>query len=230
MKNDLTPLKNLRLLLVEDDTELLDSLKATLDIFFKEIIVGKNGIEGYHAYKKNKIDILITDYVMPEGDGYSLVSRLRDEGSKIPILIISNSSDGDKLLKCIPLELTNYLIKPISYDTLVESLSEIVNKLDIQNENIERLTPEIEYNFSRKELRNNDEIVILSKSEIKTLEVLLKNKNKVVPSEEISMSIDYDTHKSEQAIKNLIHRLRQKLGKNTITNRQGFGYILEVNF
>ncbi len=71
-----------------------------------------------------------------------------------------------------------------------------------------------------------DNIILISKSEIRTLDILLKLKNTIVSNDMISNAIDNENNKSEQAIKNIIYRLRQKIGKSTIVNVRSFGYIL----
>lgn len=126
-------LKNLTLLLVEDDEELKNSIKETLSIFFKNIITAKDGQEALLIYSKSNIDLIITDYVMPLMNGYELCKELRDKNRKIPLVIMSNYSDQEKLLKSITLELTDYLVKPIEYKQLVETLLKMIEKLEREN-------------------------------------------------------------------------------------------------
>ncbi|MBP6713389.1 MAG: response regulator, partial [Aliarcobacter sp.] len=68
--SNLNLLKNLTLLLVEDDEELRNSIKETLSLFFKEIITAPDGESALSIYLKNNIDLIITDYVMPTMNGF----------------------------------------------------------------------------------------------------------------------------------------------------------------
>ena len=94
----LSRLKMFTLLLVEDDEELLNKLNVILSIFFKEVITAQNGKDALEIYSTQKIDMIISDYSMPLMSGYELLKEIRKENKKIPLTIISNYSDKEKLL------------------------------------------------------------------------------------------------------------------------------------
>ncbi len=228
-ENKLTLLKKLTLLLVDDDEKLLKNLKTTLSLFFEDIITANHGASALEVYKKNKIDVVITDYVMPIMSGHDLCVAIRQINKKIPILIMSNFTDQEKLLNAIPLSLTEYLVKPIEYTVLTQALLKIVQKMEEDNLLNENITKTTRYNIIAKELTNNEERINLTKSEIKILELFIKNKNRLVTTNAIALCINENDYKSNQAIKNIIHRLRKKLGKDTIFNIQSLGYILKID-
>lgn len=222
-------LKNLTLLLVEDDEELRQSTKETLALFFKNVFIAQNGLEALDIYSQNNIDLIITDYVMPIMNGYELCKNIREKNRKIPLVIMSNYSDQEKLLKSISLELTDYVIKPIEYKQLLETLLKMVGKLERENLLTFAINEDRKYDFLKKEIYDKKENIYikLTKSEIIILELLINNINKIVRIEEIEFNLSPHEHKSEQAIKNIIHRLRTKLSKNPIYNVQGVGYIFK---
>ncbi|MGJ0372457.1 response regulator transcription factor [Aliarcobacter cryaerophilus] len=222
-------LKNLTLLLVEDDEELRESTKETLALFFKNVFIAQNGLEALDTYSQNNIDLIITDYVMPIMNGYELCKNIREKNRKIPLVIMSNYSDQEKLLKSISLELTDYVIKPIEYKQLLETLLKMVGKLERENLLTFAINEDRKYDFLKKEIYDKKENIYikLTKSEIIILELLINNINKIVRIEEIEFNLSPHEHKSEQAIKNIIHRLRTKLSKNPIYNVQGVGYIFK---
>lgn len=222
-------LKNLTLLLVEDDEELRESTKGTLALFFKNVFIAQNGLEALDIYSQNNIDLIITDYVMPIMNGYELCKNIREKNRKIPLVIMSNYSDQEKLLKSISLELTDYVIKPIEYKQLLETLLKMVGKLERENLLTFAINEDRKYDFLKKEIYDKKENIYikLTKSEIIILELLINNINKIVRIEEIEFNLSPHEYKSEQAIKNIIHRLRTKLSKNPIYNVQGVGYIFK---
>lgn len=227
MTLSLEKLKKMSILLVEDDDELRDGLSQTLAVLFNKVILANNGFEASKILKLNKIDMIITDYVMPLMDGHKFCRYLRDNNYNLPITIISNYSEKEKLIKLIDLELTNYLLKPISYNDLINCLISMIKKIEKLNPNNFQISNLLRYNFLTKELINeNQNIVIkLSKSEIVVLELLLKNINSIISIEMIQSSLSPNEIKSEQAIKNIIHRLRNKIGKDFIQNLQSLGYL-----
>lgn len=96
-------LKSLNILLVEDESEIQQHYKEVLGYFFHKVYTASNGIEALKIYEKENISIIFTDYEMPLMDGYELTLAIREKNKKIPITILSNHDDKEKLLKCIPL-------------------------------------------------------------------------------------------------------------------------------
>jgi DNA-binding response OmpR family regulator len=219
-------LKKMTILLVEDDEELRDGLSQTLAIFFSRVILAKNGLEAIDKLKSNKIDMIITDYVMPLMDGHKFCRHIRENNYNLPITIISNYSEKEKLMKLIDLELTNYLLKPVNYNDLTNCLRAMIKKFEKLNPSNFQISIYLKYNFSTKELINYKEnsIIKLSKSEIIVLELLLKNIDSIISTDMIQSYLSPNEIKSEQAIKNIIHRLRNKIGKDYIQNLQSLGY------
>lgn len=171
--------------------------------------------------------MIITDYAMPIMDGFEFCSKIREQNSNIPIAIMSNYTDSNKLLNVIPLNICEYLIKPVSYDSLTAVLIKLLEKMEYENIVTINITMNIKYDMQVKKLFKAEKEISLTKNEIKVVEFFIKYKNNVISIEQISSSINSNEDKSEQAIKNLIHRLRQKLGKDNIVNVQGFGYMLK---
>ena len=228
VEEKLAKLQSYTLLLVEDDEELLHKLHTILGIFFKEVLTALNGHEALDIYKNQKIDMIIADYNMPILNGYEFLKKIREYDKYIPLVIISSDSDKNKLLKSIPLYLTHYLVKPIDYATLTSALIDMVDRIDSVSTSTYNISKTIVYDKIKKELKDDGEIISLSKNEIITLELLLNKKNKIVQVCEIELSLSPTDVKSNQAIKSLMYRLRKKLGKDTITNIAGYGYMLKT--
>jgi two-component system, OmpR family, response regulator VanR len=226
-KNRLSYLKHLTLMLVEDDEELLETLNITFSLFFKNIITAKNGVEALKIYEKTPVDMIITDYVMPYMNGYEFCTEIRKVNKNIPMVIISNYTEREKLLKAIPLQLTDYLIKPIEYTILTNTLLSMLEKIEEYNLIKEPLSDSISFNIITKELIVDSEVVALTKGEISLLTILLKHKNNIVTDEMIMFAFDALETKSTQSIKNYIYRLRKKIGTDIILNIKGVGYILK---
>jgi DNA-binding response OmpR family regulator len=228
VEEKLSRLKKFTLLLVEDDLELLNKLNIILSIFFRKVITAIDGKDALEIFKKENIDMIISDYSMPNMNGYELFKAIRKIDKNIPLVIISNYSDSEKLLKSIPLSLASYLIKPVDYTTLTTTLLEMIERLEEGFISTYVISDNLIYDKVKKELQDNDIPVTLSKSEIVTLELLLQNKNKILPTHEIELNLDPIENKSNQAIKSLMYRLRKKIGKDKILNIPGFGYILKL--
>ncbi|EJF06245.1 response regulator with CheY-like receiver domain and winged-helix DNA-binding domain [Thiovulum sp. ES] len=226
----LVELKDLSVIVVDDNTDLLQSLKKILGIFFKEVFSAKNGKEGLDIFNKERIDLVITDYVMPVMSGYDLVKEIRKEDKKTPIVIMSSHSEKDKLLNAIPLDLVNYLIKPLDYSTIIETLINFIEKAEKHNLIIQKLPYGYSYNKKAKELIYADEVITLTKSERDLLHILVENIGIPISRVEISQKLSTDgKYRTEQAVKNILIRLKLKFKENDIINTSAKvgGYILE---
>jgi len=224
----LSALKNLTLLLVDDDEELLDKLHVVLSLFFKVVIKAKDGQEALDIYHDKSIDMVISDYSMPVVSGYELCKAIRKEDRYIPLVIMSNYSDKEKLLSVIPLSLAQYLIKPVEYSTLTHTLLSMVEQIEVNSLDIIMINRSISYNRFRKELIKKGESVHLSNNEISLLELFILKKNQIVSMDEINRCLNPIEDKSKQAVKSLIYRLRKKVGKEVILNIPAYGYMIKV--
>ena len=224
----LSYLKNFTLLLVDDDKEVLSKMETILSIFFKNVICANDGLIAYDIFLTSNIDMIITDYTMPNMSGYELCKNIRNTNKNIPLVIMSNYSDKEKLLSAIPLSLAQYLIKPVSYTTLTSTLLSMVDKIQDTNLELSIINESLVYDRINKELKDADVVIALSKSEIITLELFLENKDKILSSDAIERCLDPTENMSEQAIKSLIYRLRKKIGKDIIINIPGFGYMFKT--
>lgn len=121
----------LRLLIAEDEKTTREGLRDCIDWqsygmeLVKEV---SNGNEAWEFIKEGKIDILITDVVMPVVDGIELVRRIRDAGLDIKIIIISAHWDMPYLKSAFELEAINYILKPIDLKELDNVLKKVSNK------------------------------------------------------------------------------------------------------
>ncbi|MBN2722014.1 MAG: response regulator transcription factor [Campylobacterales bacterium] len=221
-------LKNLTILLAEDDKLLEENLAITLGVFFKEVVVASNGAEALGLFEQKHIDIIMTDYVMPIIDGYSLCKEIRLKDPHIPIIIISNYSDREKLLRAIPLNLVSYMVKPISYDNLLKTFDDMLIKISQEKIARVQINETLYYDKYLKMLVENGKNIKLSNTEIIVLELFLKNKNKLLTNDIIEFAIHKDDALSYAAIKSLVYRLRKKIGKNTLINVQSAGYLLKI--
>lgn len=227
-ESKLNTLKKHTLLLVDDEEELLEKLHTILFIFFKEVVLAKDGQEALDIYYTQNIDMIISDYSMPLMSGYELCKAIREEDKNIPLVIMSNYSDKEKLLNSIPLSLAQYLIKPLDYSMITSTLLSMIEQLEVYKSDSIKMSKTLSYDMFTKELRENEQTISHSKSEIAIVELLIMNKNKILTMEQISLCLDPIEFKSKPAIKSLIYRMRKKIGKEVIVNIPSYGYMFRV--
>ncbi|MBS4538409.1 DUF2294 family protein [Clostridium sp. D2Q-11] len=121
-------LKNIKVLYVEDEEEILEQMLFFLKKRVGKLIVAQNGKEGLEAFKEDRPDIIISDLKMPIMDGLSMAREIR-KISDVPIIITTAFSDKEIILKAVDVGIENYIVKPIDARELTEVLRKTAIKV-----------------------------------------------------------------------------------------------------
>jgi DNA-binding response OmpR family regulator len=216
-------LKNLKILLVEDEYNLAISLKQAIGDNFYSFSIANNGEEGIEFFLKILPDIVITDIMMPKLNGLDMAKELKKIDSSIPIIILSAFSETDKLLNAIDLGIIKYFIKPYDPDELLNYICKL-NKT-IHSEPVFLRDGFIFYKTKRR-LYQNDKYIPLTKKEIIFIEFLLKNPNTLTDSQLIKDKLWENDEGTDVRLRSFIKRFRLKTSKTLLNNLKGKGYQL----
>lgn len=218
----------LQIVYVEDDPIVRENTVDTLNYFFNHITVATNGKEALEILKTLKPDVLITDYVMPYLNGYNLILEARKLYPKLIVFITSSYTDQEKLLKCIPLGISDYIVKPLDYHKLSKAVQAIIQFLNDDNTDTTIcLKPLVYYSKSAKALLVENEKLTLSKQESDLVEILLENKGKVLSKSTLKTHLYGTCEVEDNLLKNLLYRLRRKLSIDIIKTIKNTGYLIE---
>ncbi len=134
---DLNSLKNLELLYIEDDVDVMNQTKLILDDFVKVVHTATNGEEGLEKALSLPIDIIVVDINMPKMNGIDMIKALKNEhGKDIPCIITTAHTDTEYLIDAINLKVDGYIIKPINIKDLINSVYTVMLPI-IQKKEIE---------------------------------------------------------------------------------------------
>ena len=134
---DLNSLKNLELLYIEDEADVMSQTKLILDDFVKVVHTAKDGEEGLKMALELPIDIIIADINMPKMNGIDMIKALKNEHEKdIPCIITTAHTDTEYLIDAINLKVDGYIIKPINIKDLINSVYTVMLPI-IQKKEIE---------------------------------------------------------------------------------------------
>ena len=125
----------LTVLYVEDELGLQKSITLYLSKFFIDIKVASDGMEGLELYKQHKFDIVITDINMPRMDGLEMLDHIKEINSNQNTVIISAYSNTDHFMRSIQLGVDGYILKPIDFKQMNDTLYKIVTKIHKFKEN-----------------------------------------------------------------------------------------------
>ncbi|MCK9454099.1 MAG: response regulator transcription factor [Sulfurimonas sp.] len=218
-------LKDIKILLVEDEENLARLLKDAIGDNFYSFSVAIDGVEGLEVFKKIKPDIVITDIMMPRLSGLDMAKEIKQISPKTPIIILSAFSEKEKLFSAIDIGITKYFLKPFDTDELLEYIKSIIPRLSKKSI---KLSDGFVFNKGTCSLYKNERYVSLSKSEIRFLSLLLEEKNRVVGDMQIKESL-WGEEVSDERVRTFIRRFRAKTSKKLVKNIKGVGYQLSFN-
>ena len=228
MEKNITILKNLEILFVEDDTLMLEHTKKTLDIFFKEVYTCETINSAKEIYYERRPDIILCDIKLEDENGLDFVKYVREKDYKTPIIMLTSHNDSSYILQAANLGIDGYILKPLSLDKILEVFLKAIERIPYLNSTI-NISNSLKYSFFDKQLYYNDTLVELGEKENKLFEFFVKNVNKTLSKEEIIYYIWPLEEVTESAFKNLLSRLRAKLVDDIIHTVKNKGWVIKVD-
>lgn len=216
-----------RILLVEDDEILLDLISEYLSENGYDVTTSNNAKDAFDLAYEQNFDLLILDVKLPKGDGFSLLSSLRELGVSAPSIFTTSLNTIDDLEKGYKSGCDDYLKKPFELKELLIRIQALL-KRNFSHNNDEKvvISNELSFHPQSKILSKNGEKISISSKESDLLALFLQNKGKILTKDEIFNKIwKFDEEPSELSLRVYIKNLRQILGKDAILNRRGDGYI-----
>jgi len=128
--------QNLRVLYVEDDQLLQETIAEYLRMLFADVALANNGLEGLELYKGNSFDIVITDINMPQMDGLEMATKIKEIDPEQHIVIISAYKDLNNYIEAIRLGIDGYVLKPVEYEQVNAILYKVASQVFNAKENI----------------------------------------------------------------------------------------------
>ena len=177
-----------RILLVEDDLNFGIILRDFLNMNDYDVVLAKNGMEGFEKFKKYDFHICILDVMMPYKDGFTLAGEIKEINQDIPIIFLTAKSLKEDVLKGYKIGADDYLKKPFDSDVLLYKIKAILkrNKLSsiLDTDEHEFKFSSFQFNSKLRHLKFKDEKhAKLSPKENMLLKMLLLHKNDLMPRE-----------------------------------------------
>jgi len=219
-------LSNKKVLYAEDEFNLQSNVAEILELFFDEVIVASDGEEAIDAYDVHHPDVLILDICMPKLDGLEVVKYIRKNNKKVPIVLLSAHTEEMYLWRAVEKRICKYLKKPFNKELLLKALEAC--SMELADYVVDICIGKGSYNQCNKIFSVGNANIQLSKTESNLLEYLILRASKTVSFDDISEHLWGYEVLNKEAVKSLIKGIRRKIGKETIKNVYGIGYILEL--
>lgn len=202
-----------KLLVVEDDQLLREGVCFALE---REnyLVYAADSLEAGRKYLNNNLGLVILDLGLPDGDGRELLKIISEVG-KLPVIILTARASEDDMLESFDLGCDDYITKPFSTKVLLKHIRAVLKRTSRQNGNV-YYQDDLTYDFAKKELCKDGEIITLTATEYNLLEEFLTHRNQVL-TREVLLEAVWDNHGSyvdEKTLNVNIFRLREKLERN----------------
>ncbi|XPV68755.1 MAG: response regulator transcription factor [Halarcobacter sp.] len=217
----------MKILLLEDNETLANGINRKLQEIGYIVDFFYNGEDGLYTLETVKYDLLILDLGLPGIDGIEIIKKLRSTKKNLPILVISARDKLDQRILGLDTGADDYLCKPFELDEVVARVNALLRRSNNQVSNIIKYN-DLVFDTQSLILKKENEIIELSKRELRIFEYLLLNLNAIISKENIVEQVTtVDDEFNPTAVETYISRLRKKLGNSiNLKTVRGLGYML----
>ena len=203
----------MRILLVEDDVAIAQSLKEGLEDEAYAVDVAYDGDEGYRTATADDYDVIILDVMLPEMNGYEVCRALRKDGNQTPILMLTARDAERDIVEGLDMGADDYLAKPFSFEVLLARLRALLRRPNEKLEEVLRVG-DLTLDPSLKKVTRAAQEISLTAKEYAVLEYLMRNAGKVLSKEQIISHVwDFDADVLPNNVELFIMFLRRKIDK-----------------
>ena len=221
----------MRVLLIEDDTEAASLLMRGLRDSGYTVEHAAEGREGLAKALQGPFDLIVTDRMLPQLDGLTLIERLRARGSVIPVLVLSALGSVDDRIRGLKAGGDDYLTKPFAFAELLARIEALLRRRPNAAHTTRLKVEDLEFDLLARRVTRGGRELELTARELKLLEFLMRRAGQVVTRTMLLEGV-WDLHFDPQSnlIDVHISRLRQAIDRGTdhplIHTVRGSGYVL----
>lgn len=218
----------LRLLFVEDDRELIATLKKPLKDAGYAVDVAEDGIEGEYLGNENIYDIAVLDLGLPKRSGLEVLNNWREAGNKLPVIVLTARDTWQERVDGFKAGADDYVGKPFHIEELLARITALLHR-SIQSPGSSLKSGNLTLDEERQTVMTEDgESHTLTGTEFRLLRYFLLNAGKILSKSRLTDHLyNLDSDKDSNVIETYIKRLRKLLGKDCIETRRGQGYIFK---
>lgn len=218
----------MRLLICEDEEDILNGLAKGLRKLNYYVDTAMDGEEALSLYFESEYDLIILDLNMPKLDGLEVLKTIREDNAESKVIILSaRDTLNDKVLG-LDLGANDYLVKPFHFRELEARIRVLLrNNYSTNDDTIRIESQDITLYLSKKQVQKGGEIISLTPKEYSIFEYLCINKGNLISTGELlEHNIDMNANDASKVIKVHIAAIRKKLGSDVIKTNRGMGYTI----
>ena len=222
----------MRLLLIEDDAALRLTLARQLEADGYRVDQARDGEEGLFLAREYPVDLVIVDLGLPKLNGLTIVQRLRQDGSAVPVLILTARGSWQDKVVGLEAGADDYLVKPFEYPELAARLKALLRRALKTPSDVLNLGP-LSIDLLTQAVRLNDAVLELTTFEYRLLETLVRQRPGIVTKQALSDYLyPHGEDRDSNVLEVLVGRLRRKLdpagSAGLIDTVRGRGYRFNI--
>jgi len=218
----------MKILVIEDEIDLANSLKKNLESVGIEIQTAHDGETGLNYAIENNYDLILLDWKIPKMQGIEVCKTIRNRNNFTPIILLTALSDVINKIQAFETGADDYITKPFDFNELLARINAIVRRSKNYSDTINFYSYKLQ--ISKRKLMSNNIEIKLTDKEFDLLFYLLNHRNQIISKETLSNEVwqtPYfpNTNFIEATIKNLRKKIENNSSQKFIKNIYGEGYI-----
>jgi len=224
----------MKILVVDDDSELLGLIGFALRRAAYLVIEAAEGASALSAFEREKPDLVILDLNMPGMSGFEVLKRMRAAGSATPVMILTVRSNEEDLVRGLDLGADDYLTKPFSPRTLLARVRALLRRAGVEKPSPLSVGDFVLDTELQSMVVGGGEPVRLTRLEFRLMHSLLASAERPLSADRLMIHVwGYRAAEDRQPLKQLVHRLRQKIERDPanpeyLITVSGVGYLLKT--
>ncbi len=223
-----------RLLIVEDDQNILELLAASLRFAGFDVCTAKSGKDAVATVQRQRPDLVVLDVMLPDLDGFEIVRRMRGGGMRTPVVFLTARDETEDKIRGLTLGGDAYVTTPYSLEEVVARIHAVLRRTwgDTQPPPPRLTFADIELDEESHEVWRGGHAVALSPTEFKLLRYFMTNAGRVLSKPQILDHVwDYDFRGEVGIVESYVSVLRRKIDNRSprlIHTLRGVGYVLRL--
>jgi DNA-binding response OmpR family regulator len=220
----------MRVLLVEDERRMAALLERTLQEEGHQVIVAKDGQEGYEFARCSDFDVIVLDVLLPAMDGWTVARKLRAQSIQTPILMLTARDAPAEIVKGLDSGADDYLTKPFSMEVLLARVRSVSRRGAIPRPTCLEVA-DLKLNVASREVSRQRHVLNLTPREYMLLELLMRNAGRALSRNAIVESVwGFDSDVTGNTVEVFMRQLRLKVDTQEtklIHTVRGYGYMIK---
>jgi two-component system OmpR family response regulator len=222
-----------RLLVVEDEPTILELLSGSLRLAGFEVVTAASGAEAVRVAAASRPDLVLLDVMLPDGDGFEALRRIRGGGSEVPVIFLTARDRVPDRVKGFDMGGDDYVTKPFSLEELLGRIRAVLKRTRPDASGSKLRVADLELDSGAHEVKRDGATVALTPTEFRLLRFLMGNAGRVVSKAQI---LDHvwghdDPDRDGNVVEPAVSYLRRKVDQGhprLIHTVRGFGYVLRI--